>query len=82
MDKFLLALLSWVDPSGSLLFPYIFHLFYLLFQAKLLHTPHPCLPAGRLPLSPSRGEGGGEGKEILVETIVNRVELDSLMKFK
>ena len=93
MDKFLLALLSWVDPSPSLLFSYIFYLFHLLFQAKLLHQritndtndneyPSP-LPTGRqAPLSPSRGEGGGEGKEIVVETIVNRVELDTSMKFK
>jgi hypothetical protein len=39
------------------------------------NTPHPS------PL-PFKGRERGEGKEILVETIVNRVELDTSMKFK
>jgi len=34
--------------------------FLLLFWAKI--PPHPCLPAGRLPLSPA-GEGGVRGRK-------------------
>jgi len=62
------SLLSWVD----LLLPYYFFHF-LPFRSSFSRKTF----ASLLP-SPLQGRGGGEGKEIVVETIVNRVELDSL----
>ena len=84
MDKFLLALLSWVNPSPSLLFSSIFYLFHLLFQAKLFCSTNDTNDneLNEQPLNSLDSLSFGLfAEEIVVETIVNRVELDSLMKF-